>query len=115
MASEIENSAIAQCYDFLVKRSDLSKTQFVISDVVTAELQQGQILLRVDKFAFTANNISYAVLGDRMAYWKFFPATSAEWGRLPVWGFAAAIVAIDLVMRKKEAEQKELAAPSDGE
>ena len=47
----------------------------------------GQALLKVDRFAFTANNITYAVFGEAMAYWSFFPAP-AGWGRIPVWGFA---------------------------
>jgi hypothetical protein len=35
----------------------------------------------------TANNVTYAVFGDAMLYWQFFPA-EAGWGRVPVWGFA---------------------------
>src|SRR5262249_1780193 len=33
------------------------------------------------------NNVTYAVAGDMMSYWSFFPA-EAGWGRVPVWGFA---------------------------
>ena len=47
----------------------------------------GQALLRVDHFAFTANNVTYAVAGDMLSYWDFFPAERG-WGRIPVWGFA---------------------------
>src|SRR5262249_23463550 len=47
----------------------------------------GQALLRIDHFAFTANNITYAVAGDLLSYWNFFPAEPG-WGRVPVWGFA---------------------------
>lgn len=52
-----------------------------------AELQDGEVLLAVDHFAFTANNITYAALGKRFKYWDFFPA-EAPWGQIPVWGFA---------------------------
>jgi hypothetical protein len=51
------------------------------------DLQPGQVILRVDKFAFTSNNVTYAAFGDAMSYWNFFPAPDG-WGRIPVWGFA---------------------------
>ncbi|RME64829.1 MAG: DUF2855 family protein, partial [Alphaproteobacteria bacterium] len=49
-------------------------------------LQPGQVLFAVDKFALTANTITYAHLGERRGYWHFFE-TAEGWGRLPVWGF----------------------------
>ena len=42
----------------------------------------------MDKFALTANNVTYAAFGDAMHYWKFFPGPDDESGRVPVWGFA---------------------------
>ena len=53
-----------------------------------ATLQEGEVLLKVDKFAFTANNISYAVIGERVGYWHFFPTQQEGWGTIPVWGYA---------------------------
>jgi hypothetical protein len=47
----------------------------------------GQALLRVDAFGLTANNVTYAVMGEAMSYWDFFPAAEG-WGRVPMWGFA---------------------------
>lgn len=44
-------------------------------------------MLRVEAFGLTANNITYAVFGEAMSYWDFFPAADG-WGRLPMWGFA---------------------------
>jgi len=47
--------------------------------------------LRIDWFGLTSNNITYAVFGDAMSYWQFFPARpegGTRWGRVPVWGFA---------------------------
>jgi hypothetical protein len=41
----------------------------------------------VDSFGLTTNNITYAVMGDEMNYWSFFPAED-PWARMPVWGFA---------------------------
>jgi Protein of unknown function (DUF2855) len=71
--------------DFLVKRDDLRECRIAESEV--AELEPGQALLRVDSFGLTANNITYAVFGERMSYWDFFPADEG-WGRVPMWGFA---------------------------
>lgn len=51
------------------------------------ELAPGQVLVRVDRFAFTANNITYGAVGDSLGYWSFFPAGEPGWGRIPVWGF----------------------------
>jgi hypothetical protein len=71
--------------DFLVKRDDLRECRIADSEV--PELEPGQALLRVDTFGLTANNVTYAVLGERLSYWDFFPAEGG-WGRVPMWGFA---------------------------
>lgn len=58
---------------------------------VWATAPNGSALLRVDGFALTSNNITYAVFGDGLRYWDFFPAQADDdhlWGRIPVWGFA---------------------------
>ena len=72
--------------DFMVDRGDLHNHRVVGGDEAPT-LGEGQALLRVDSFGFTANNITYAVFGDMLSYWSFFPA-EAPWGRIPVWGFA---------------------------
>ncbi len=71
--------------DFIVNRTNLREGIFVTTQL--PELGLGQILLRVDKFALTANNITYGAAGDSIGYWKFFPAKEG-WGRIPVWGYA---------------------------
>jgi Protein of unknown function (DUF2855) len=71
---------------FLVQRSDLSQSRIDTFDA-TASPAPGQVRLRIDHFAFTANNITYAVFGESMHYWRFFPAADG-WGCIPVWGFA---------------------------
>jgi len=71
--------------DFLVKRDDLRQTRIAATDVPAIE--SGQALLRVDSFGLTANNVTYAVMGEAMSYWDFFPAAEG-WGRVPMWGFA---------------------------
>jgi hypothetical protein len=71
--------------DFQVKRDDLRECRVIEAD--PPELEPGQALLAVDAFGLTTNNVTYAVFGEAMSYWDFFPA-EAGWGRVPVWGFA---------------------------
>jgi hypothetical protein len=71
--------------DFLVKRDDLRECR--IDEGSPPEIEPGQALLRVDTFGLTANNVTYAVMGEVMSYWNFFPAPDG-WGRVPMWGFA---------------------------
>ena len=71
---------------FEVDRNDYRRSRLVESEPPD-DLDDGQILLRVERFAFTANNISYALSGDMLGYWNFFP-TEDPWGRLPVMGVA---------------------------
>jgi hypothetical protein len=72
--------------DFLVKRNDLRECR--VAESPPPELGAGQALLRVDTFGLTANNITYAVFGEAMNYWDFFPTEEEGWGRVPMWGFA---------------------------
>jgi hypothetical protein len=51
------------------------------------DLDAGAAMLRVDRVGLSANNVTYAVTGETLRYWSFFP-TDQGWGRLPVWGFA---------------------------
>lgn len=71
-----------------VSRTDLGTTRIVEAPV--PELAEGQALLAVRRFALTANNVTYAVFGDMLAYWSLFPAEDG-WGRVPVWGFAEVV------------------------
>ncbi len=68
-----------------VNRAQLAKTRLVEREL--SALEEGQVLAKVDRFALTANNITYGVVGDKFGYWSFFPAPEG-WGIVPVWGFA---------------------------
>jgi hypothetical protein len=71
--------------DFLIAKDDLHRCRFL--EAPAPELEPGQALLSVDAFGLSANNITYAMFGQAMSYWEFFPAEDG-WGRVPVWGFA---------------------------
>jgi hypothetical protein len=75
--------------DFIVDKNDWHKSRFVETEVST-DLAPGQVLFRVDRFAFTANNISYAMAGEMLRYWYFFPKDDG-WGCLPTMGFGDVI------------------------
>jgi len=78
--------------DFLVRRDAPGETKFVQTKLSAPGADQ--VLFKVDRFGFSANNITYAVMGDMMSYWNFFPAEDAskdQWGRVPVWGFGEVI------------------------
>lgn len=75
--------------EFQVNKNDFSKTR--LRDATPRELNAGEVQLQVNHFSFTANNITYAVVGEQFKYWQFFPASdndSCEWGIIPAWGFA---------------------------
>lgn len=78
--------------EFQVQKNDLAKHRIV--ETTDRPLADGEVRLRVDKFAFTANNMTYGVAGYSLGYWQFFPASSNEdglWGVIPVWAFADVI------------------------
>lgn len=78
--------ASIKALDFIVKKDNLQKSKLG-ERTYPDKLSENQVLLAIDIFSLTSNNITYGVLGDRMNYWKFFP-TEAGYGIIPVWGFA---------------------------
>lgn len=71
-----------------VNRDELATSRVVTSPV---DLDDGQILARIDRFAVTSNNVTYAVLGHTLGYWDFFPPAEAGWGRVPAFGYAEVV------------------------
>lgn len=47
----------------------------------------GSVRVKVSRVSLTTNNVTYALFGERMQYWRFFPSGEAGWGIVPVWGF----------------------------
>ena len=69
-----------------VNRDNYRETKIVTQPV--SPLLDGEILVAIDKYALTANNGTYAVSGDMIGYWKYFPTGEEAWGKVPVWGLA---------------------------
>ncbi|MCQ8185763.1 DUF2855 family protein [Parvularcula maris] len=69
-----------------VRRRDLADAKIVEREL--PELAEGEVLLEVEKFGLTANNVTYGLVGEQIGYWRFFPTPDApERGIIPVWGF----------------------------
>ena len=76
---------------FVVSKNDLQLSQLIESPLPAGdELPEEALLVKVERFAFTANNITYAMLGDALKYWQLFPAPDG-FGNIPVWGFGEVI------------------------
>ena len=67
-----------------IDRSDIRKFRMEVCEHVA--LEPGEVRFTLERFALTSNNISYALSGDLLDYWGFFPA-DAGWGRLPAMGY----------------------------
>lgn len=69
----------------IVNRARIDEAKIVERDA--ASLKDGEIRVATRRFALTANNISYALSGEAIGYWRFFPDAEGGWGCVPVWGF----------------------------
>ncbi|MEO1046673.1 MAG: DUF2855 family protein [Pseudomonadota bacterium] len=69
-----------------VDKADINRA--TISEQALPDIGEGQILCTIETFAITANNITYAAMGETMGYWRFFPAGDDSQGIVPVWGHA---------------------------
>ncbi|MBR0758400.1 DUF2855 family protein [Bradyrhizobium jicamae] len=77
--------------DFIVVRNDLQQCKIIETQLPDAgALPADALLVKVTRFALTANNITYAVMGDVLKYWQLFP-TPESYGNIPVWGFGEVI------------------------
>jgi hypothetical protein len=75
----------------VVARNDLKACKIIETPLPpVSKLPEDGLLVKVDRFAFTANNITYAMMGDQLKYWDLFPAPDG-FGIIPVWGFGEVI------------------------
>ena len=79
---------MSTCTTLVVNKSDFSDTRVETGPVPTPA--DDEVVFRVDRFALTSNNITYAVAGDFLRYWGFFPAEEG-WGKIPVMSYADVI------------------------
>ena len=77
--------------EFQTLKSDLNTTRLIEVNPNNLKLSDGEITVKIEKFSFTSNNITYGVAGDLIGYWNFFPSSdnaNNDWGCIPMWGFA---------------------------
>ena len=79
---------------FEVRKDNWAEVR-VHRETLSTDLQPNEVLLKIDRQALTANNISYATAGDSLHYWAFFP-TEAGWGRIPGMGWSEVIASAHL-------------------
>lgn len=75
-----------------VRKDKIAETKMVESEL--EPLANGAVRLEIESFSVTANNITYAVVGDGFGYWNFFPPSGGETdglGIVPMWGHAKVI------------------------
>lgn len=66
-------------------------TQTRLEAVPSAPLGAGQARLKLQSFALTSNNVTYAASGFAIGYWNFFPTGIEGQGLVPVWGTAEVV------------------------
>ena len=71
--------------EFLVNKNNHLVATFLDNERPISK--KNEVILKIEKYAFTSNNITYAIMGNTLGYWKFFP-TKEPYGIIPVWGFA---------------------------
>ncbi|WP_379546463.1 DUF2855 family protein [Qipengyuania sp. DSG2-2] len=71
-----------------VEKADITNATLV--EGTNGPLPEGGARLRIESFSVTANNVTYAVVGDGFGYWNFFPAPDGK-GIVPMWGHATVV------------------------
>ena len=80
---------MADGWTMTVATTDLNDA--VVDAAPIPESGAGQAVLRVDRVGVTANNVTYALLGQAFRYWDFFPALEPGRGIVPLWGFCEVV------------------------
>ncbi len=75
-----------------IGRTDIASA--ALGELASRDLASGEVEFAIDLVALTANNVTYAALGEKTpflgadaGYWDFFSERDQP-GHLPVWGFA---------------------------
>jgi uncharacterized protein DUF2855 len=61
-----------------VRRDDLASCELVEGEL-PEDLDEGEAQLLVERFALSANNVTYAALCEQLGHWRLFPAPEG-WG-----------------------------------
>jgi hypothetical protein len=75
--------------DFVFNPDDFRDAKFIDGgELDSDQLNDGEVIIAVDRLALTANTISYGIAGKSglIRYLESFP-TDAPYARMPFWGF----------------------------
>ena len=72
-----------------VDRASHAETR--LHESAMSDLAVGQVRFRIERFALTANTVTYASTGDMLGYWDFFPTGEPGWGCVPAMGWAEVV------------------------
>ena len=75
--------------NFILETNKKQLDEFRISETSISN-NSHSLTLSIERFALTANTLTYGVAGDLIGYWKFFPAEE-PWGRIPCWGIGRVV------------------------
>ncbi len=83
-------------YNFITNKKNPKESSWETTigeeEILQDTLQENEILFQIHKISFTANNVSYAITGDKLGYWNFFPySKNSDFGKIPAWGFAKVV------------------------
>ncbi len=76
--------------DFVLEVSVSDFRRSRIASVSSEEPASGTVRFAIEHLALSANNLTYAALGDALGYWRLYPADEG-WGRIPAWGCARVV------------------------
>ncbi|RXW22939.1 hypothetical protein EST38_g2908 [Candolleomyces aberdarensis] len=80
-----------------LKEADPKNPIVVRSTIDLAAVAENHVVIKVDRFGFSANNVTYQALGEHphFRYFDFHPAPTSELARthglIPVWGFGTVV------------------------
>jgi hypothetical protein len=79
-----------QLTELLLDRSDVGQVDAHRSEL--GSLPDAHVRMAVERWALTANTVTYAKFGDMLAYWDFYPSTVRPgWGKVPSIGYGRVI------------------------
>ncbi|KAK7022356.1 hypothetical protein R3P38DRAFT_2710315 [Favolaschia claudopus] len=92
-------SNLSLCFRRPSAPSTSKETAVIAASTIPHQLPANHIVIKVDRFGFSANNITYQALGEQphFRYYDFHPAPDAgnvspkTHGLVPVWGFGTVV------------------------
>jgi hypothetical protein len=76
--------------ELIIERKNI-KNYTIKEKSFNEELNKDEILIKLNKFGLTSNNVTYVILGESYKYFDVFPSKDKEEAKLNVWGLATII------------------------